>query len=601
MTAGSPSDGTWTPTRIGRRLLALLAAVVAACLIAAPRIAPSWGAGGREYVAALAVNDLPNGPLRTLYQTNLAWLETNSSFPERWRERGDLAEPSREYLHPEIFAPDATPRQVSQRYADVVRAQGYLQTRDVGVLPWTVERHYKLLVAAWSDRQWDAVFFESAMLSYYVANTHSPFRATANDDGQLSDPPQTGIRSRSSTELIDREIRLANLRSASAAYIRDPVARAFDDLQDSDSHVSALLDADRKALAASANTTYDADYWAAFTPVARPIAIGQLQSAGRTLAGLLLRAWAEAGHPAPPADFLMTDRYLPFAPPIVRAGQQIPPSQPYVSDRTKDDAQANGHPVTVASNAMNGDVAATVLLPGDYGTTNRRYPVLYILHGSSGSERDWIAKSGVAAYVQDLPLIVVMPDGGDSWYVDSPGQGKYESFFVDELIPAIDRQFRTVAGKEARAIAGNSMGGYGAWRLALDHPELFATAASLSGAMDMGVVDPHDGEPNEWITTLYGSTDPGALRSYHRDSLYPRLDRLNPHGSWRGPWLYFDAGGDDYLLSGDQHMEQFLLSRGIPYEYAEFTGGAHDWNYWDEHIRDALQFTLRHLAAPTGR
>jgi len=584
-----------------RRLVVAGAAILIFSLFWA-RMARGWGTTAHQYTCALAVEELPSGPMRTLYQTNLAWLETNSTFPERWAARHDLAEPSRQFLHPEAFTPTGGPRHMPHSYADAFKVKGFDGLReDVGVLPWTIEQHYRLLVAAWSDGEWDAVLFESAMLSYYVANANSPFFATVNSDGQLSDPDQTGIANRFGVGVLGRTIPFGELAAKPAATVKDPLTHAFGDLQRSYEAVPLILAADKAAVTTSKGL-YDGSYWNAFLPGARPIAIRQLQNAGSTLAGLLLNAWKEAGSPSPPAGFLMTDRFMPYAPPLNARPTLEPHSwMPDVSDDDRSDARDAAKSIKVDSKAMKRPMAVTVILPQDYDRTTRRYPVLYILHGSSGTERDWISRSGIAAFVRDLPLIVVMPDGGNSWYVNSPGQGQYEDYFVKELIPTIDRSFRTLTQKQARAIAGNSMGGYGAWRLAIDHSDLFQSAAALSGAFDMGVSDPHSGEPNEWITTLYGSTDVGAMKSYQRDSLYPRLDRENGRGHWHGPWLYFDAGSGDYLLDGDHHMEQFLLGRGIPHEFAEFEPGEHSWSYWDEHIRDALQFTLRHLAAPTAR
>jgi S-formylglutathione hydrolase FrmB len=585
------------PTGAQRGSVAILG-VFLLCL-AATRIASGWGAGAHQYVAGLAVEELPHSAMRTLYQANLAWIETNSSFPDRWLGRHDLSEPSRHHLFHEAFGAATDMKKIPHRYADAVKLRGYDQLRTDGVLPWTIDRHFRLLVSAWENSEWDDVFFETAMLSHYAADAELPLQTTENGNGELSTPPQTGIRRRFTEGLVERNIRFSDLTAGPPTAVRDSNAWAFAALQAGSLRVPVLLAADKRAAAASSGA-YDDAYWHVFAATAGPVAVTSLESASAALSGLLERAWTEAGRPTPPADFIMTDRYVPYAPSA--AARDIPggPAFPVIGPEARDAARQGAHSIKVTSKILKRDVGVTLLLPADYEKTRRRYPVLYLLHGSSGSERDWISKSGIAAYVAGLSLIVVMPDAGDSWYVDSSGQGDYEEFFLKELIPAIDDSLRTLPVRSARGIAGNSMGGYGAWRLGLDRPDLFACAASLSGALDMGVVDPHSGEPNDWITSLYGGTTPSALRKYSRDSLYTRLDRLDIRGHWRGPSLYFDAGSSDYLLSGDHHMEQYLLERNIPYEYAEFDPGEHGWPYWDEHIRDTLQFTLRHLAPPTA-
>ena len=575
-----------------------LVCAIVVCL-AIGRMALGWGAGGHQYVAALAVQDLPDGPLKILYRTNLGWLETNSSFPDRWLARKDVGEPGRHYIHMEDFRRTGEGEAIPRRYAEAVDAVGYDKLRADGTLPWTVERHYKLLVEAWSKGQWDAVLFESAMLSHYVADAHVPFHTTANNDGQLSQPPQTGIQRRFVSDLVEQNLRISDLHTGPPVTVHDPQATVFLALRQSADLVPILMGADRRAVDLSGGA-YNAAYWQSFGATALPIAAARIERAGTILAGLLLHAWTAAGRPRPPTDFIMSDRFLPFAPAVVGTGIPALPAMPYVSIEARQAARGGAKVIKVASKLLKRDVAVTLILPTDYATTTRRYPVLYLLHGSGGSESDWIDRTGVAAFVAGMPLIVVMPDADNSWYINSPIQGAYEDFFTNELLPTIDTAYRTRPERSARAVAGNSMGGYGAWRLALDHPDLFTCAASLSGALDMGVTDPGSGEPSQWLSDLYGNSGAARLREYHRDSLYPRIERLALHGQWRGPSLYFDAGSHDYLLSGDQHMDRFLQEHALPFEYAEFASGEHSWTYWDEHIRDALQFVQRHLAPPTA-
>ncbi|CAF0745228.1 unnamed protein product [Adineta ricciae] len=135
-----------------------------------------------------------------------------------------------------------------------------------------------------------------------------------------------------------------------------------------------------------------------------------------------------------------------------------------------------------------------ILLPLDYMTSgpNRRYPVLYLLHGGMGGADDWTAKGGTARWtVGKSPLITVMPNGDKfGWYTNwvNPGAAapqNWRTFHNEQLVPWIDANLRTVAKKEGRAIAGLSMGGFGAIRYAEVYPHLYNYAASFSGALDL--------------------------------------------------------------------------------------------------------------------
>src|SRR5690349_18218832 len=128
----------------------------------------------------------------------------------------------------------------------------------------------------------------------------------------------------------------------------------------------------------------------------------------------------------------------------------------------------------------------SVVLPVDYDTTTTRYPVLYLLHGLFGHYSDWLSRTNLADYAAHYRMIIVTPEGGDNWYVDSATvpTDKYESYIIRELIPDVDMRFRTINDRRGRAIAGLSMGGYGALKFAIKNPGTFAFAASMSGALD---------------------------------------------------------------------------------------------------------------------
>jgi S-formylglutathione hydrolase FrmB len=125
------------------------------------------------------------------------------------------------------------------------------------------------------------------------------------------------------------------------------------------------------------------------------------------------------------------------------------------------------------------------MLPSDYATnTQRRYPVLYLLHGLTGDENDWWTRTRLAEYAARYHLIIVTPGVGDSWYANSASdpRARYEDVIIKDLIPFIDAHYRTVPTRDGRAIAGLSMGGLGAVKFALRYPQMFAFAGSFSGA-----------------------------------------------------------------------------------------------------------------------
>src|SRR6266566_154556 len=144
-----------------------------------------------------------------------------------------------------------------------------------------------------------------------------------------------------------------------------------------------------------------------------------------------------------------------------------------------------------------------IILPPDYAVSPvTRYPVLYLLHGLTGHYTDWRARTNVADYAAHYRLIVVMPEGNNGWYTDSATvpTDKYETYILQELIPDVQRRYRTIEDRSGRAIAGLSMGGYGAIKFGLKSPSTFVFAASMSGAVAATV----------WSET--NIKEPGALR-----------------------------------------------------------------------------------------
>ncbi len=239
-----------------------------------------------------------------------------------------------------------------------------------------------------------------------------------------------------------------------------------------------------------------------------------------------------------------------------------------------------------------GPLPYRVLLPSDYGRSVRRYPVLYLLHGYGGDESDWLTRTNLAEYAARHRLIIVTPGAGNNWYANSASDAnaRYEDAIVRDLIPHIDRRYRTIASYHGRAIAGLSMGGLGAMKFALRYPQLFAFAASFSGAFDVPRTGGLSGEPaplGQSLLRIFGPKDSDVRRA---NDLFALLDRVQSERT-RLPYLYVATGTNDPLPSVRESNPRFadaLRAKGVAYEYHE-RPGTHDWKFWDTEIRFALE------------
>jgi putative tributyrin esterase len=242
-----------------------------------------------------------------------------------------------------------------------------------------------------------------------------------------------------------------------------------------------------------------------------------------------------------------------------------------------------------------------VILPRDYETSRTtRYPVLYLLHGLFGHYSDWLTRTNVADYASQYRMIVVMPEGNNGWYTDSAGapSEKYESYILKELIPDVQKRYRTIEARYGRAIAGLSMGGYGALKFGLKTPDSFVFAASLSGALaaptwsedDLKVV-PSIRNSLMSVYGEYGSQTRKANDIFEiaRGFSAARIPDL--------PYFYLDCGTEDILITFSQQFASLLREKKIPHEYRELPG-AHTWSYWDQQIQDVLRIAAEKMRRP---
>jgi putative tributyrin esterase len=248
----------------------------------------------------------------------------------------------------------------------------------------------------------------------------------------------------------------------------------------------------------------------------------------------------------------------------------------------------------VESAALGRRMSYRVILPPGYNDSLRRFPTLYLLHGLTGNYRDWESRTNVFRYSRDHEVLIVMPDGEDSWYTDSQGTpaAKFESYIARDLIADVDRTYRTIGTRHGRAIAGLSMGGYGAMKFGLKYPNLFMFAGSFSGALAAGQAS-FTGGRNEKLAkellTIYG---PAESQTRVDNDLLLVLEKANVTAL---PFIYVDCGTEDGLLASNRAFVAALQTKKAKYEYRELPG-AHTWDYWDRQVAQLLDVLARKLA-----
>lgn len=230
----------------------------------------------------------------------------------------------------------------------------------------------------------------------------------------------------------------------------------------------------------------------------------------------------------------------------------------------------------------------SVILPVGYNATNR-YPVLYLLHGHGGSYDNWSMLTRIADYVKAIPLIVVMPDGENSWYVNSATepQDRFEDYIVNDLPAYIQKLYAVDTTRQA--IAGLSMGGYGALMLALKHPAKYRFAGGLSSAITYPheISDSSRTEGQGLLPSLrkaFGDRTNGFRNAHDVFYLYKQTPKTTL------PYLYMSIGIQDgfrRFLPAHRALTDLLRTYGAPYEYHETQGG-HDWKFWDREIQPLL-------------
>ena len=233
--------------------------------------------------------------------------------------------------------------------------------------------------------------------------------------------------------------------------------------------------------------------------------------------------------------------------------------------------------IEVMSQAMGRTIKNVVIKPDHYITNNQnaRFPVLYLLHGAYGCYNDWSKKTDLHRLADHYGVIIVCPDGQDSWYFDSPVDPKmqFETYVSKELVEYIDSHYRTIANRYMRAITGLSMGGHGALFLAFRHPDVFWSCGSMSGNMDITQY------PDSWhIKDRLG--EQAANKQRWRDhAVCNQLDRVKACTLKPAQNIIIDDGLNDIFIKNNIAIHDKMVEMGIEHDFT-VRPGRHSWDYW---------------------
>jgi enterochelin esterase-like enzyme len=252
--------------------------------------------------------------------------------------------------------------------------------------------------------------------------------------------------------------------------------------------------------------------------------------------------------------------------------------------------------LTLDSKILGMERKYALYLPPDYETSERSYPVLYLLHGAGDDQTGWVQFGEVLRIADNAintgnatAMIIVMPDaraGRRGYFNDIRGDWRYEDFFFNEFIPYIEKTYRIRSEKRYRAISGLSMGGGGTFMYALHHPELFIAACPMSascGPLSMDDMDRYlqrrgiEDAPKKDVETYYRQHSALALVN---DMEAEKLSEV----SW-----YIDCGDDDFLFEGNSLIHIAMRKKEVPHEF-RIRDGAHNWTYWRSSLNSVLTF-----------
>lgn len=260
------------------------------------------------------------------------------------------------------------------------------------------------------------------------------------------------------------------------------------------------------------------------------------------------------------------------------------------------------------SKILGQEIKYSVLLPQEYlSESTGKYGVVFLLHGWGGNQSSWGPSGLNIQSIADAqtsngsirPLIYIMPEGFNSYFCNRyDGKFNYMDMFINELVPLIDKRFRTTASKTERAVAGFSMGGFGALSIASQHPETFSVSIGLSPSLNTDeqyISLSQDGWNLQWGNNFGGSgqTGTGRLTSYYKSQCPLHFFKDKPSSTFQTVRYYIDCGDDEErLYAGNGELHSLLRDKNIKHEY-RVRNGAHTDSYWRESMKEALPFIER--------
>ncbi len=252
--------------------------------------------------------------------------------------------------------------------------------------------------------------------------------------------------------------------------------------------------------------------------------------------------------------------------------------------------------LAMTSKILKGERKYAIYLPPDYETSQRSYPVLYLLHGAGDDQTGWVQFGEILRIADNAikegnatPMIIVMPDantGQRGYYNSIKGDWRYEDFFFEELMPFVEKKYRIKGEKRYRAVAGLSMGGGGSFMYALHHPELFSSACPLSAYEGpLTLDDLRKSMERRGITNVSDQ----QVKSYFEQHNAVNLVNSIPEKQTKAVRWYIDCGDDDFLYEGNSLVHIAMRKKEIPHEFRIRDGG-HSWTYWRESLPSVLSF-----------
>lgn len=237
-----------------------------------------------------------------------------------------------------------------------------------------------------------------------------------------------------------------------------------------------------------------------------------------------------------------------------------------------------------------------VYLPPDYDTSQRSYPVLYLLHGAGDDQTGWV-QFGEVLHITDkaikegkaTPMIIVMPDAFTTnlgYFNHIDGSWNYEDYFFEEFIPHIEQTYRIKSEKRYRAIAGLSMGGGGSFMYALHRPDMFSSACPLSAYIGpLTLEEMMDVHLSYYKINVSKKEAEPYFKTHNALELIKSMSKEEIESvRW-----YIDCGDDDFLFEGNSLIHIELNKRNIKHEF-RIRDGAHTWTYWRESLPEVLKF-----------